>query len=201
MFLLSFVIHALERTFEICFAAVVIVFEGVSLLTNQKLYPVLVKPRFELAIFLAFPVQTLRLRSFMETAECLDDFETCKWDFYSKYVKKMHIFDVPASDRSKLQCKFQTFWSSLTMSNFNLKWQLAILRRSSNHRIVCPSGHKIKPLSSIIVINCYFSYFYGKPWPVDISEEKKIWSTKKDSDQQKSPLCQSEWPPDHMDFC
>ena len=41
----------MQRVFEICFAAVVMVFGGVSLLTNQRLYRFLVKPRFELGVF------------------------------------------------------------------------------------------------------------------------------------------------------
>ena len=44
----------MQRAFEICFAAVVMVFGGVSLLTNQKLYRFLVKPRFELVIYPVF---------------------------------------------------------------------------------------------------------------------------------------------------
>ena len=44
----------MQRAFEICFAAVVMVFGGVSRLTHQKLYRFLVKPRFELAIFPVF---------------------------------------------------------------------------------------------------------------------------------------------------
>ena len=40
----------MQRAFEICFAAAAMVLEGVSLLTNQKLYQFLVKPYFELAI-------------------------------------------------------------------------------------------------------------------------------------------------------
>ena len=53
MFLLSLLNYLLlmQRGFEICFAAVVMVFGGVSLLTNQKLYRFLVKPRFELVVF------------------------------------------------------------------------------------------------------------------------------------------------------
>ena len=41
----------MQRGFEICFTAVVMVFGGVSLLTNQRLYRFLVKPRFELRVF------------------------------------------------------------------------------------------------------------------------------------------------------
>ena len=41
----------MQRAFEICVAAVVMMFGGVSLLTNQKLYRFLVKHRFELSIF------------------------------------------------------------------------------------------------------------------------------------------------------
>ena len=41
----------MQRVFEICFAAVVMVFGGVSLLTNQRLYRFLVKPRFEMGFF------------------------------------------------------------------------------------------------------------------------------------------------------
>ena len=54
MFQLYIVIHA--GAFKIYFAAVVMVLGGVSLLTNQKLYRFLVKPRFELnfVIFLQF---------------------------------------------------------------------------------------------------------------------------------------------------
>ena len=44
----------MQRAFEICFAAVVMVFGGVSLITNQKLNRFKVKPRLELAIFLVF---------------------------------------------------------------------------------------------------------------------------------------------------
>ena len=74
----------MQRAFEICFAAVIMVFGGVSLLNNQTLYRVLVKPRFELArmiclvlaIFPSFSVQTIGVQSFTETADCLDDFET-----------------------------------------------------------------------------------------------------------------------------
>ena len=41
----------MQRVFEICFAAVAMVFGGVSLLTNQSLYRFLVKPRFYLGVF------------------------------------------------------------------------------------------------------------------------------------------------------
>ena len=51
MFQLYIVIHA--GAFKIYFAAVVMVL-GVSLLTNQKLYRFLVKPRFEFVIFPQF---------------------------------------------------------------------------------------------------------------------------------------------------
>ena len=51
----------MQRVFEICFAAVVMVFGGVSLLTNQRLYRFLVKPRFELGFFQLFdPDQLVR---------------------------------------------------------------------------------------------------------------------------------------------
>ena len=66
----------MQRVFEICFAAVVMVFGGVSLLTNQKLYRFLVKPRFELGVFPADQSRLLVCGALPETAECLDDFET-----------------------------------------------------------------------------------------------------------------------------
>ena len=66
----------MQRVFEICFAAVVMVFGGVSLLTNQRLYRILVKPRFELGVFPADQSRLLVCGALPETAECLDDFET-----------------------------------------------------------------------------------------------------------------------------
>ena len=41
----------MRRAFEICFAAVAMVFGGVSLSTNQRLYRFLVKSRFKLVVF------------------------------------------------------------------------------------------------------------------------------------------------------
>ena len=67
-------IHA--GALKIYFAAVVMVLGGGSLLTNQKLYRFLVKPRFEFYRFSTMPIQTIGLRSSTETADCLDDFET-----------------------------------------------------------------------------------------------------------------------------
>ena len=74
----------MQRAFEICFAAVVMVFGDMSLLTNQKLYRFLVKPRFELslAIFPVYQSRPIGVRSFTETAVCLDDFETNKYEDY-----------------------------------------------------------------------------------------------------------------------
>ena len=66
----------MQRVFEICFATVVMVFGGVSLLTNQRLYRFLVKPRFELGVFPVIRSRPIGARSFRETADCLDDFET-----------------------------------------------------------------------------------------------------------------------------
>ena len=66
----------MQRVFEICFAAVVMVFGGVSLLTNQRLYRFLVKPRFELGVFPADQSRLSVCGALPETAECLDDFET-----------------------------------------------------------------------------------------------------------------------------
>ena len=80
-------IHA--GAFKIYFAAVVMVLGGVSLLTNQKLYRFLVKPRFEFVIFSTVPVQTIGLRNSTETADCLDDFET------SHSVPSMFVFSTP----------------------------------------------------------------------------------------------------------
>ena len=62
--------------FEICFVAVVMVFGGVSLLTNGKLYQFSVKPRFELVVFPAVQSRLLVCGALPETAKCLDDFET-----------------------------------------------------------------------------------------------------------------------------
>ena len=66
----------MPRVLEICFAAVVMVFGGVSLLTNQRLYRFLVKPRFELGVFPVIRSRPIGARSFTETADCLDDVET-----------------------------------------------------------------------------------------------------------------------------
>ena len=74
MFQLYIVIHA--GAFKIYFAAVVMVLGGVSLLTNQKLYRFLVKPRFEFVIFPQFRSRLSVCGALPETAECLDDFET-----------------------------------------------------------------------------------------------------------------------------
>ena len=72
--------------FEICFAAVVMVFGGVSLLTNQKLYRFLVKPRFELVGFPAFQSRLLVCGALPETAECLDDFETISYNCFESDI-------------------------------------------------------------------------------------------------------------------
>ena len=66
----------MQRIFEIRFAAVVMVFGGVSLLTNQRLYRFLVKPRNELGVYPVDRSRPIGARSFTETADCLDDFET-----------------------------------------------------------------------------------------------------------------------------
>ena len=66
----------MQRVFEICFAAVAMVFGGVSLLTNQRFYRILVKPRFELRVFPVIRSRPIGARSFTETPDCLDDFET-----------------------------------------------------------------------------------------------------------------------------
>ena len=66
----------MQRVYEICFAAVVMVFGGVSLLTNQRLYRFLDKPRFELGVFPADQSRLSVCGALPETAECLDDFET-----------------------------------------------------------------------------------------------------------------------------
>ena len=75
----------MQRVFEICFAAVVMVFGGVSLLTNQRLYRFLVKPRLELGVFPAIRSRLIGARSFTETADCLDDFET---SFGALFIKR-----------------------------------------------------------------------------------------------------------------
>ena len=66
----------MQRVFEIYFAAVVMVFGGVSLLTNQRLYRFLVKPRFELGVFPADQSRLSVCGALPETADGLDDFET-----------------------------------------------------------------------------------------------------------------------------
>ena len=66
----------MQRAFEICFAAVVMLFVGVSLTTNQRLYRFLVKPRFELVVFPAVQSRLSVCGALPETAECLDNFET-----------------------------------------------------------------------------------------------------------------------------
>ena len=66
----------MQRAFKIHFAAVVMVLGGVSLLTNQKLYRFLVKPHFEFTVFPQFRSRLFGARSFTETADSLDDFET-----------------------------------------------------------------------------------------------------------------------------
>ena len=78
MFLLSSLNYLLfmQHAFAIGFAAVVIVFGGVSLLTNQKHYRFLVKPRLERSIFPVYRSRPICLRSFTETTDCLNDFET-----------------------------------------------------------------------------------------------------------------------------
>ena len=74
----------MQRAFEICSAAVVMVFGGVSLSTNQRLYRVSVKPRFKLVVFPGDQSRLSVYGALPETAECLDDFETnshtlCNW--------------------------------------------------------------------------------------------------------------------------
>ena len=64
------------HVFVICFAAVVMVFGGVSLLTNQMLYRFLVKTRFELGVFPVIRSRPIGARSLTETAYCLDNCET-----------------------------------------------------------------------------------------------------------------------------
>ena len=66
----------MQRAFEICFAAVVMVFGGMSLSTNQRIYRFLVKPRFELVVFPADQSRLSVCGASPKTAECLDDFET-----------------------------------------------------------------------------------------------------------------------------
>ena len=66
----------MQRAFKICFAAVVMVFGGMSLSTNQMLYRFFVKPRFELVVFPAVQSRLSVCGALPETAECLDDFET-----------------------------------------------------------------------------------------------------------------------------
>ena len=63
----------MQRVFEICFAAVAMVFGGVSLLTNQMLYRFLVKPRLKLGVFPVIRSRPIGARSFTETADCLDE--------------------------------------------------------------------------------------------------------------------------------
>ena len=69
----------MQRAFKIYFAAVVMVLGGVSLLTNQKLYRFLVKPHFEFTVFPQFRSRLFGARSFTETADSLDDFETISY--------------------------------------------------------------------------------------------------------------------------
>ena len=70
----------MQGAFEICFAAVAMVFGGVSLLTNQKLYRFLVNPRFELEIFPVNRSRPIGVWRFTETADCLDDLETISYN-------------------------------------------------------------------------------------------------------------------------
>ena len=89
----------MQRAFDICFAAVVIVFGGVSLSTNQRLYRFVVKPRFELVVF---PAEQSRLSvcgALPETAECLDDFETIMTrEFWLYVVRDLHLRDMIMSE-------------------------------------------------------------------------------------------------------
>ena len=71
MFLLSLVIHAARFRNVSVFTAVVMVFGGVSLLTNQELCRFWLNLVLNLRFFERFG-----LRSFTERSGCLDDFET-----------------------------------------------------------------------------------------------------------------------------